>query len=65
VTAQNIRLQDTDEEKVRARFEKSEAQLVPLESQIAFTDGLIDELVFRLYGLTPQEIQIVQGNASA
>ncbi len=33
-----------------------------LERQIKSTDRQIDELVYRLYGLTPEEIRIVEGN---
>ena len=31
-----------------------------LESQITFTDRLIDEIVYRLYGLTLEEIKLVE-----
>jgi hypothetical protein len=32
-----------------------------LQSQIAATDGQIDALVYELYGLTDEEIRIVEG----
>jgi hypothetical protein len=35
-------------------------KLIPLESQIEFTDRLIDQIVYRLYGLTPEEIKLVE-----
>ena len=35
---------------------------VRLERQIAATDGQIDSLVYELYGLTDEEIGIVEGN---
>ena len=57
--ANKLRLKDSDEEKIRARFQKAKDELVPLETQIAFTDQLIDEIVYRLYGLTEAEIKIV------
>ena len=57
--ANKIRFKDSDEEKMRARFQKAKDELVPLETQIAFTDQLIDEIVYRLYGLTEAEIKIV------
>jgi uncharacterized coiled-coil protein SlyX len=57
--ANKLRLKDSDEEKIRARFQKAKDELVPLETQIAFTDQLIDEIVYRLYGLTETEIKIV------
>jgi len=34
-----------------------------LEQQIAATDRLIDQLVYRLYGLTDEEIRIVEQQA--
>src|SRR6266536_3375275 len=43
--ANKIRLQDTDEEKIRARFQKAKDKLLPLESSLAFTDELIDQIV--------------------
>jgi len=55
-----VRSSQSDEEKIRERFSKSKSTLVPLDSQIAFTDRLIDQIVYRLYGLTPEEIQIVE-----
>ena len=57
--ANKLHLKDSDEEKIRARFQKAKDELVPLETQIAFTDQLIDEIVYRLYGLTEAEIKIV------
>lgn len=57
--AQNVRLTEEAEEKIRTRFSQSKATLVPLEAQIAFTDKLIDETVFLLYRLTPEERRIV------
>ena len=35
-----------------------------LETQIAATDRQIDNLVYELYGLTPDEIQIVESAGS-
>jgi len=55
-----IRLKESDEEKIRARFQKAKDKLLPLETSLAFTDGLIDEIVYRLYGLTPDEIKLVE-----
>jgi hypothetical protein len=57
--ANKIRLKESDEEKIRGRFQKAKDELVPLETQIASTDQLIDEIVYRLYGLTEAEIKIV------
>jgi hypothetical protein len=57
--ANKICLKDSDEEEIRDRFQKSKDTLVPLESSLVFTDDLIDEIVYRLYALTPEEIKIV------
>ena len=62
LATQNVRFTEDTEEKIRARFSKSKSVLVPLEAQIAFTDGLIDEVVYRLYGLTQDERRIVEVN---
>jgi len=35
--------------------------LDPLKARIKDTDKLIDEIVYRLYGLTEEEIKIVDG----
>lgn len=62
--ANKRRLKAPDEEKIRDRFQKSKEQLIPLETQIRFIDELIDQIVYRLYGLTEDEIKIVEGRAS-
>ncbi|MFA5415168.1 MAG: hypothetical protein WC295_06710 [Methanoregula sp.] len=49
----NKRLQD-------ARLEQEKTQL---SRQIAATDASIDKLVYELYGLTEEEIAIVEGSA--
>lgn len=59
--ANKIKIKESDEEKIRSRFLKGKAKLVPLDSQINFTDTLIDQIVYRLYGLTEDEIKIVGG----
>lgn len=58
--ANKLRLKDADEEKIRARFQRAKDQIVQLESSLAFTDDLIDEIVYRLYALTPEEIRVVK-----
>ena len=40
---------------------KTPTQREPLERQIAATDRAIDALVYELYGLTEEEIAIVEG----
>ena len=48
-------------ETLRAEFEGSVGKLMPLRERIERTDGLIDAIVYRLYGLTDDEIAIVEG----
>ena len=38
--------------------------LEPLKNRIKATDELIDEIVYRLYGLTQEEIKVVKGVVS-
>lgn len=38
--------------------------LEPLKARINATDELIDEIVYRLYGLTEEEIKVVKGEVS-
>src|SRR5207237_7307346 len=58
--ANKVRISQSDEEKIRERFSKAKSALGPLDSQIAFSDRLIDQIVYRLYGLTPEEVKIVK-----
>jgi type I restriction-modification system DNA methylase subunit len=48
-------------EALRAEFEGSMGKLGPLRERIRQTDELIDATVYRLYGLTQEEIGIVRG----
>jgi hypothetical protein len=44
-------------------YEASMAVLRPLAEQLQATDDLIDQIVYRLYGLTAEEVAIVEGTA--
>jgi hypothetical protein len=48
-------------ETLKAEFEESMGKLGPLRERIRLTDELIDATVYRLYGLTEEEIAIVEG----
>jgi len=48
-------------ELLRSEFEGSKKKLDPLMDKIRETDELIDAVVYRLYGLTDEEIGIVEG----
>ncbi|MBC7222167.1 Eco57I restriction-modification methylase domain-containing protein, partial [Candidatus Bipolaricaulota bacterium] len=46
---------------LRDAYERSLAKLRPIKERLRLTDGLIDQIVYRLYGLTEQEIALVEG----
>ncbi len=48
-------------QKIRAAWETSMATLRPLLADIEATDRLIDRIVYQLYGLTEEEIAVVEG----
>jgi hypothetical protein len=50
-------------EAVTREYETSLAQLRPIKRQLALTDRLIDQVVYRLYGLSEEEIAVVEGRA--
>ncbi|MDD5473862.1 MAG: TaqI-like C-terminal specificity domain-containing protein [Candidatus Methanoperedens sp.] len=45
-------------------YDDSTKELAPLMRRIEATDGLIDAIVYRLYGLTEDEVKIVEGSIS-
>lgn len=45
---------------LRDAYERSLAKLRPVKERLCLTDKLIDQIVYRLYGLTPEEIKIVE-----
>ncbi|MBI4746724.1 MAG: hypothetical protein HY786_09365 [Deltaproteobacteria bacterium] len=49
------------QELLERHFNESILKLEPLKTRIKATDELIDEIVFRLYGLTEEEARIVKG----
>lgn len=58
------RLGDLDKmSKLAAVFEQYRAVLAPLMRRIERTDGLINQVVHQLYGLTEEEIAVVEGRA--
>ena len=48
-------------EQVRGRYEESLGRVLPLKRRLEKTDRLIDEVVYRLYGLTEEEVGVVEG----
>lgn len=46
-------------------YHKHHARYADLAARLQFTDALIDEIVYQLYGLTPSEIKVVQSQSRA
>ena len=46
---------------IKTEYEKSLSRLLPLKEKLRKTDWLIDQIVYKLYGLTEEEIGIVEG----
>lgn len=45
---------------IQAEFEQSLAVLLPIKAQLAATDALIDKIVYQLYGLSDEEIALIE-----
>jgi hypothetical protein len=52
-------------EHLRTEHDTSVARLTPLLARIEATDRLIDQIVYQLYGLTDDEIALVEGKSDA
>ena len=50
------------QESLERELNSSLAKLNPLLSRIQQTDELIDQVVYQLYGLTDEEIAVVEGS---
>lgn len=48
------------QDKITEEFTKSISKLSPLKQTITATDKLIDQIVYKLYGLTEKEVEIVE-----
>jgi len=48
------------QDKLSTEFDRSIQKLTPLKHKIEMTDCLIDQIVYNLYGLTEEEIKIVE-----
>ncbi|MCJ7509022.1 MAG: Eco57I restriction-modification methylase domain-containing protein [candidate division Zixibacteria bacterium] len=47
-------------ENIKSEYEKSLSKLLPLKEKLHKTDWLIDQIVYKLYGLTEEEIKVVE-----
>lgn len=48
--------------RLRQEYEASLVVLRPLKERLAWTDWLIDQIVYQLYGLSEEEIQVIAGS---
>jgi len=48
------------QDRLSAEFDTSIQRLTPIKRKIEMTDHLIDQIVYKLYGLTKDEIKIVE-----
>ena len=51
------------QERLKGEYEASLARLLPLKERLRATDRLIDLIVYRLYGLTEEEVAVVEGRS--
>lgn len=49
------------QDRLSTEFDRSLQKLIPLKRKIEITDHLIDQIVYKLYGLIEAEIKIVEG----
>jgi hypothetical protein len=54
-----VSLNDVEGE-IQREYEKSLETLIPIKHELARTDALIDKIVYRLYGLTDEEIELIE-----
>ena len=47
-------------QEVQTAYDESLSKLLPIKEQLRVTDAIIDQIVYRLYGLTEEEIRIVE-----
>jgi hypothetical protein len=48
-------------DRIRKMYEESLQRVMPMKERLQKTDALIDAVVYRLYGLTEEEIRVVEG----
>jgi hypothetical protein len=57
-----IKIVNTEKAEWMAYFNKKKAEANALQSEINRIDKEIDQMVYQLYGLTPEEIAIVENS---
>ena len=48
-------------DRIRKMYEECLQRVLPTKERLSKTDTLIDAVVYRLYGLTEEEIRVVEG----
>jgi len=48
-------------DRIRKEYEESLQRVLPIKERLQKTDALVDAVVYRLYGLTEEEIRVVEG----
>ena len=61
MTQEEIGKRQNRMDQIASEFSAAVNVLGPLETRIAMTDKLIDQIVYKLYGLTEAEIAVVEG----
>ena len=54
-----VSLSDVEGE-IQREYEKSLETLIPIKRDLARTDAIIDKIVYRLYGLTDEEVELIE-----
>jgi hypothetical protein len=63
-TRLGISLSDTAlVDRIRKEYKESLQRVLPIKERLQKTDALVDAVVYRLYGLTEEEIRVVVGNS--
>lgn len=62
LTKQKIKLTLSEEAEWADYFDQEKIKALEIQSKIATTDKEIDQMVYELYGLSEEEIKIVEGN---
>jgi hypothetical protein len=60
LAAHRTRVKEADEDSIRNSFERARRRLCNVEAALTLTDNLIDRIVYRLYGLTNEDVQITE-----
>lgn len=60
ILAGKVTLDQLAEEKIRSRFENAKKLILPIQTELQFVDNLVDQIVYRLYGLSDVDRQVIE-----